>query len=670
MQSESSVDTVTKRDKTREPFDRQKIFNACMKAGANNTIAMVIADECPRLDNVDDIHKHVERELILHDHDSAVRYVRWRSRVRPGTELEEYIHVSKYAREVDGRRESFLESVRRVERMHVARFPDLEQDITRAFDFVREKKVLPSMRSLQFGGPAIEQHNARMFNCSFTRCDRPTFFSELFYLLLCGCGVGYSVQKHHVAKLPPIAVMDETRVAIFKPHDTIEGWSECVRALMEHAAAGIWVEFDYSDIRPKGSTLSTSVGKAPGHIPLKRSLEKCREVLLGAQGRQLAPLECHEMACFIAQGVLAGGVRRSSLACLFSKDDISMRTCKTGEWYADKPHLAMSNNSAVLHAPSFQDVKELIDTARQFGEPGIFFSDDPEYGTNPCFEIGLNPCDEGVAFCNLTEINLARVGRLEWLDSCWAATFIGTLQAQYRDMPYLQNPDHDDALLGVSITGYADCSWIEHRDLEEGAEVCVKVNASVCEDYDWVAAQRVTCVKPSGTASLLLGCSSGIHPHHAKRYIRRVTANEMEPCFQAFRRVNPEMCRQKPDGDWVIEFPVETDGTTRHDWDAEGFMEEIMEVYFAWVATGHRGGPPHNVSATVTVKDDEWDKVASFVHIKQPRAMSFIGVHPNYDFAPREEVKEFLVQPEPVSYTDVSGEAEVSNACEGKWCST
>jgi ATP cone domain-containing protein len=599
----------------------------------------------------------------------------------------DYIHAGKYARYIPelARREVYSETVDRTENMHLRKFSHLvlTQEIEDAFKLVREQRVLPSMRSMQFSGPAIEQNNCKMYNCSFSLIDRMEAFSEGMFLLLCGCGVGYSVQFDHIEKLPPIGYVDRKTVKHHVVGDTIEGWADGLRALLMSYQRGVYLEFAYHSVRPAGAPLRTSGGRAPGHLGLKASLERVRAILDAAQGRQLRPIEAHRIMCHAADTALSGGVRRSAMIALFSLDDSEMMNCKTGSWYQQEPWLANANNSVALRRDEAKkkQFKRIFDMTKQWGEPGFYFTENPDFGTNPCCEIGLNPVlviDQeikdrlgkkdiqaplgarytGWAFCNLCEINASKLTDLEsFRAAARAATLIGTLQATYTNMPYLgwvsETIAEREALLGIGMTGMLDapeasCNPEWQRVV---AGEIVDWNREFARKLGINPAARTTCVKPSGTTSLELGCvASGHHAHHARRYVRRVIADELEFVFQEFRRVNPHMCVRKPDGKWVIEFPVQApDGAiVKADLSAVRFLEMVKSTQQNWVVTGtaysrYSKGLTHNVSNTIHVKPDEWDAVAEYLWDNRE---SFSGVallpasgDKDYSFAPCEAVE-------------------------------
>lgn len=539
--------------------------------------------------------------------------------------LSDIIVFSKYARFIPelGRRENWEDIVLRNMQMHTKRFPDLTQEIRKVYkDFVIPKKVLPSMRSLQFGGESIERSPSRIYNCSFLHASTPDAFSETMFLLLGGTGVGYSVQKHHVDQLPIVKGPKKTVRRYLIP-DCIEGWADAVKMLVESYFYNKQaVKFDFSSIRKKGSPLVTTGGKAPGPQPLKDCLHNLEGVLNASIGRKLKPVEVHDMLCFEADAVLAGGIRRSACISLFSLDDIEMMNCKQGSWWEQNPQRGRSNNSVVLERDKvteaeFKAVLKRTELSKA-GEPGITFTDDKEYGLNPCAEISL--VNKG--FCNLTEANADGVKDQEDLNSrVKAAAFIGTLQAAYTDFHYL-SPEwkenaEEEALLGVSLTGIA-AGDIFALDLKEAAEEAKKENERVAGLIGINKAARVTCVKPSGTASLCLGTSSGIHAFYNDYYIRRMRLNKDEPLYGYIKETNPELVEDdffRPDQTAVLSIPLKAplNATLRSE-SAMDMLERVKKFNVDWVHAGHRQGANYNnVSCTVSLKDDEWDKAGQWM---------------------------------------------------------
>ena len=644
-----------------------------------NTVERKALERTPTVEDVQDI---VEMMIAARGHwDVAKRYVIYRAaraQVRLAahgeTGLQDYIFLSRYSRyrEELGRRETPAEAFTRVMDMHRAHFADkldlpvagfggrpLRELIDETEAALQRRAILPSMRSLQFGGQAIEANNARMFNCAFTHMNRLDAFKEAFFLLMSGTGVGFSVQKHHVAQLPHFPVRgaeNDLEVVHYTVGDTLEGWADALDALMRSYLDNKKIEFNYSGIRRRGSPLKTSGGRAPGHIPLKKALSAVERMLDQVSGRALRPIEVYDILMHVAVAVLSGGIRRSATICLFSADDDEMAAAKTGNWFETNPQRGKSNNSAVLvrHQHTEQDFARLFELQKEFGEPGFYFVDDVEYGANPCVEIGLAPfavVDDaaqtklaeygmpdvpvgskvsGWQMCNLTTINAnACDDEAGFLACCRAAALLGTLQAAYTNIGYLgaatRYINERESLLGVSICGILDrpSLLLNPAVLERGARECLDTNAAIAEHLGIPAAARITCVKPEGTASLVLGAGSGIHPHHARHYFRRVQAARTEPLYQWFKLNNPHMTEASawdPDTTDVITFPVTapTDAILRKDVGAVQFLEYVRLVQQHWVVAGRRHesynpGLHHNVSNTVTVRDDEWDAVQQFI---------------------------------------------------------
>lgn len=532
--------------------------------------------------------------------------------------LSQVTIFNKYAKYIPElkRRETWEEIVERNVAMHVKRFPQLKQEIQQVYkEFVIPKKVLPSMRSLQFAGLPIELANNRMFNCAYIPIEHPAAFSETMFLLLGGSGVGYSVQKRHVNQLP-VVQGPKDRPRRFLVSDNIEGWADAIKVLMEAYFYGRSdPNFDYRDIRPKGARLITSGGKAPGPDPLRICIDKLRSVLNGAVGRKLTTLEVHDMLCHIADAVLSGGIRRAAMISLFDKDDMDMLTCKSDNWWELNPQRGRANNSVVLDRNSttreeFNSIWERVIASRA-GEPGVYWTNDLDWGTNPCVEIGLRP----YSFCNLTEINASGIKDQDDLNSrAIAAAFIGTLQAAYTDFHYLrpiwQDTTEKDALLGVSMTGIASGSVL-NLNLKEAANWAVEINRHTANIIGINSAARVTAVKPAGTTSLVVGSSSGIHAWHDDYYIRRMRVGKNEALYSYMKEHLPELvedCYFKPHIEAVMSFPQKApSGAIYRTESYQNLLKRVRKFNEEWVATGHMDGVNHhNVSCTISLKDDEW----------------------------------------------------------------
>lgn len=587
--------------------------------------------------------------------------------------LSDLTHYMKYARFIseENRRETFEETVTRNKEMHIKKFPQIKEEIEEAYQDVYDKNILPSMRSMQFAGEAIEVNPARMFNCSYLPIKDLHCFSETMFLLLAGTGVGYSVQKHHVEQLPEIRKPQTSRRYLIQ--DSIEGWAESIRVLMKsYLSKRSLPLFDFRGIREKGSRLVTSGGKAPGAEPLKVCLNKIHSLLDSKEeGSKLRPMECHDILCFIADAVLSGGIRRSALISLFSEDDNEMANCKSAydseieeilavtpdksynirvsiysngnivdtkevflneeeydklvetnkiEWYYLYPERARSNNSVVLERNKvergeFLDKWEILEKSGS-GEPGFYLTNDLEMGTNPCCEIGLN----SFQFCNLTSINVSNIKSQEDLNQrARSASLIGTLQASYTDFHYLR-PEwrkitEKEALLGVSLTGLASID-IYNYDFSESAKCAVSENEKISKLIGINSAKRVTCVKPEGTGSLVLGTSSGVHGWHHFYYKRRMRVNKNESIYKYLLETLPSLVEDEVFGNGaVITLPVKApDNAITREEDSIDFLKRIKYLYENWVLNGHKeGNNTHNVSATVSIRDAEWNKVSDWM---------------------------------------------------------
>ena len=534
------------------------------------------------------------------------------------------VHM-KYAKYIDGkqRRENWEELVTRNMDMHVKKFPRLKSEISNAYQYVFDKKVLPSMRSLQFGGKPIEVSPNRVFNCAYAPIDDYRVFGEIMFLLLGGTGVGYSVQRHHIEKLPEIR-RPSTRSRRFLIGDSIEGWADAVSALVSSYFKGSSkIRFDFSDIRPKGARLVTSGGKAPGPQPLRECLVKVEGILDGKEsGEQLTSIEVHDIVCYIADAVLAGGIRRAALISLFSADDEEMIAAKAGAWWELNPQRGRANNSVVvmrhkIDKPTFMNLWKRVEESRS-GEPGFYFSNDKEWGCNPCCEIGLRPYQ----FCNLVEINVSDVQTQEELNErSIAASFIATLQASYTDFHYLRpiwkRTTEKEALIGVSMTGIASGGVLKLNLKEASLKVNME-NRRVAMQIGINRAARTTCVKPAGTTSLTLGTSSGIHAWHNDYYIRRLRVGKNEAIYNYLMKNIPELvedCKFRGHDTAILSIPQKApEGAILRHETAFDLLERVKKVSEEWIQGGHyKGSNSHNVSATITIKDDEWDETGKWM---------------------------------------------------------
>jgi ribonucleoside-diphosphate reductase alpha chain len=480
------------------------------------------------------------------------------------------------------------------------------------------------MRSMQFAGKPIELSPNRIYNCAFAPADDWRVFSEIMFLLLGGTGVGYSVQQHHVDCLPEIRKPSIDKTRRFLIGDSIEGWADAVSVIVKaYFFGGSKPVFDFRDIREKGARLVTSGGKAPGPQPLKECLIKLEGILDAKKdGEKLKPIEVHDMICHIADAVLAGGIRRAALISLFSATDEQMISCKSGAWWETNPQRGRANNSAVLMRHKitkeyFLDLWKRIE-ASGAGEPGIYLSNDKDWGTNPCCEIALRPFQ----FCNLCEVNVSDVVDQDDLNArVKAATFVGTLQAGYTDFHYLrpiwQRTTEKDALIGISMTGIGSGAVLK-LNMKEAARVVKEENKRVAEIIGINASARCTTVKPAGTTSLALGTSSGIHAWHNDYYIRRIRVGKNESMYSHLVVNHPELVEDeyfRPHDTAVIGIPQKAPETAIFRTESPiQLLERVKKVHSEWVKPGHRSGNnSHNVSATISIREHEWKAVGEWM---------------------------------------------------------
>jgi len=523
------------------------------------------------------------------------------------------------------RRETWEELVTRNKEMHQRKYPNIKNEIEEVYKMVYDKKVLPSMRSLQFGGKSIEISPNRVYNCAYMPIDHVDSFSETMFLLLGGTGVGYSVQKHHVEKLPDVKKPNPDRTRRYLIGDSIEGWADAIKVLMESYLGykSSTPVFDFSDIRHKGAMLVTSGGKAPGPQPLKDCIHNITKVLNNKKdGEKLTPIETHDIVCHIADAVLAGGIRRAALISLFSADDEEMISCKSGSWWEQNAQRGRANNSAVLlrHKITkefFMGLWKRIELSGA-GEPGIYLSNDKDWGTNPCCEIALRPFQ----FCNLCEVNASDIESQEDFElRVKAASFIGTLQAGYTDFHYLRDiwkrTTEKDALIGVGMTGIGSGVVLGY-DMKKAAKMVKEENERVATLIGINKSARTTTVKPSGTSSLVLGTSSGIHAWHNDYYLRRIRVGKNESIYSYLANNHPELIEDeffRPHDTAVIAIPQRApEGSIIRHESVFQMLERVKKVSQEWIKPGHRNGQnSHNVSATISVKEDEWDLVGEWM---------------------------------------------------------
>ena len=525
---------------------------------------------------------------------------------------------SKYAKYLPKlkRRETWDEIVDRYQEMMINKYPKLEEAIIESAKFIRDKKVLPSMRAMQFAGLALEVNNARGYNCAYLPVDSLYSFSETMFLLLGGSGVGFSVQKHHVEQLPIIIKQETYKMRNYLIEDSIMGWADSIKMLMKfYFEGGPKPKFDFRAIRHKGARLVTAGGKAPGPEPLKICISHIDAVMERKEnGQKLSPLEAHDIMCHIANSVLAGGIRRSAMISLFSHDDEEMITCKYGDWWETNEQRGRSNNSAVLERgqigeEEFKSLWKRIEASGS-GEPGIYWTNNKDWGTNPCCEIGLRPFQ----FCNLCEVNVSDVEDQEDLNNRVAvASFFGTLQAGFVDFHYLrpiwQKTTAKDALLGIGMTGIGSGEVLKYN-LELVANTAKTVNQDISAIIGTNEAARITCIKPSGTTSLVLGTASGIHAWHAPYYLRTMRFNKSEDLAMYLEINHPELCEDdvlRPKDTLCVRIPVKApEGSILRTESPLDTLERVKKFATEWILPGHiNGDNTHNVSATISITD-EW----------------------------------------------------------------
>lgn len=570
------------------------------------------------------------------------------------SDITVHMKYAKYIPQLQ-RRETWQELVDRNKDMHIRKYPLLKDEIERTYKMVYDKKVLPSMRSMQFAGKPIDVSPNRIYNCAYMPINHIDSFAETMFLLLGGTGVGYSVQKHHIDQLPEIRIPNGNRKRRFLIGDSIEGWADAVKVLIKAYMGNSTSTpvFDFTDIRPKGAQLITSGGKAPGPQPLKDCIHNLRKILDSKEsGDKLTPIEVHDMVCHIADAVLAGGIRRAALISLFSADDEEMLASKAGTWWENNPQRGRANNSAVLlrHRVSesfFKEIWKRIELSGA-GEPGIYLTNDKDWGTNPCVEIALRPNQ----FCNLCEVNASDIQTQEELDQrVRAASFIGTLQAGYTDFHYLRDvwkrTTEKDALIGVSMTGIGS-GVVTQFDLTKAAQIVKQENQRVANLIGINEAARTTAIKPAGTTSLTLGTSSGIHAWHNDYYLRRIRVGKNEAIYKYLIENHPEILEDdyfRPHDTAVIAIPQKApqDAIIRTE-SAFDLLERIRKVSEEWIKPGHRAGQnTHNVSATVSLKQEEWDLAGEWMW-KNRKSYNGLAVLPysdhTYKQAPFEDITE------------------------------
>ncbi len=569
--------------------------------------------------------------------------------MKPIDTLRQLVHFRTYAQtKEDGKKESVRETIDRCAAMHVKKYPELESIIQTSFNEVREGRCVPSMRTLQFGGDAIERAHARAYNCSFAALTSWDDFADLFYLLMCGTGAGYSVQRRHVEQLPVIDYELGLGDVYIVP-DSKEGWSDALKVILNKPST----ELDVHLVRRKGSFLSSG-GTASGPEALLKTVAETKAILRRANGRKLRPIEAHDIMCHVADGVVVGGVRRAALLCLFDAFDKEMLTCKHGMWWETNPQRARANNSAVINRdePKFDTI--LKDTlammfASNCGEPGISLTNNNDMGFNPCHEISLRDGQ----LCNLTEVNVAACkNKEEFLRAVQAATVIGTIQAAYTNFSYIQpkwrKNCEEEALLGVSLTGQAQ-KWTELQewlaDDKAIEEATVETNKAMAATLGINPAARIMTTKPSGSTSAWLGTTSGIHAAHSNYFIRRVRVDVGDPIAKKLAGssfVEPDIFNSD---NVVVSIPIAAPtAITREQETAVELMERAKFIQHKWIKRGHISGDnSHNVSLTVSYKPEEIEAVKKWM-VDNADSWAGISLLPydggTYSQAPFEEISE------------------------------
>ena len=565
------------------------------------------------------------------------------------TPYQQFIAKSRYARwlESENRREDWSETVGRYMEQVVEPHVQLLDPITDAlYDAIVGLEVMPSMRAMMTAGPALTRDNTSGYNCSYLPVDDPKSFDEAMFILLCGTGVGFSVERQYISKLPevPDTLFDSETTVVVK--DSKEGWAKSLRQVLSLLWAGEIPKWDVSKVRPAGARLKTFGGRASGPAPLIDLFNFAVAIFKKAQGRKLTSLECHDLMCKIGQVVVVGGVRRSAMISLSNLSDDRMRNAKSGNWWDNEGQRALANNSvAYTEKPDVElfmkEWASLIES--KSGERGIFNRvasktqaakngrRDPEweFGTNPCSEIILRPYQ----FCNLTEVVVRATDTIDTLsEKVRLATILGTIQATYTEFPYLRKvwKDNTEAerLLGVSLTGIMDNPLMtsENAGLEKTLEhlrsVAVSTNAEWADRLGIPQSAAITCVKPSGTVSQLVDSASGIHARHSEYYIRTVRGDNKDPLtsFMMNQGIPSEPCVMKPDTTTVFSFPVQApqDCVTRNDMTAVEQLETWLMYQRHWCE--------HKPSVTITVRDEEWLEVGAFVykHFDEMSGVSFL----------------------------------------------
>jgi ribonucleoside-triphosphate reductase len=564
------------------------------------------------------------------------------------TDYQNFIATSRYARwiEAEKRRETWAETVSRFTSNVVDNKISDKTVVKRIEEAILNLEVMPSMRAMMTAGPALDRDNTAGYNCSFLPVDDPKAFDEAMFILLCGTGVGFSVERQYVTKLPEVPEKLYKSEDVIVVHDSKEGWAKSLRKLIALLYSGEIPTWDTSKVRPAGARLKTFGGRASGPAPLEDLFRFVIDKFKAAQGRKLSSIECHDIMCKIGDVVVVGGVRRSAMISLSNLSDDRMRHAKSGMWWENNSQRALANNSvAYTEKPDMETfMREWLSLVEsKSGERGIFNRvaaqkqaakngrRDPNYdfGTNPCSEIILRPYQ----FCNLTEVVVRATDTLETLEEkVRIAAIIGTVQSTLTNFPYLrkiwQKNTEEERLLGVSLTGIMDNRLLNGSMngfgsvLERLKNVAIDTNNEWAERLGITASTAITCVKPSGTVSQLVDSSSGIHARHSQYYIRTVRGDNKDPLTQFMKDqgIPAEPCVMKPDSTTVFSFPQKSPegAITRNDMSAIEQLEMWLTYQRHWCE--------HKPSITVTVRDNEWMKVGAWVydHFDEVSGISFL----------------------------------------------
>ena len=620
------------------------------------------------------------------------------------TDYQAFIHKSRYAKYFDGEgRESWGKTVSRYMDNVVRRVTGNDSYINDIEQAILGQEIMPSMRAMMTAGPALDRDNTAGYNCSYLPVDDPKSFDEAMYILLCGTGVGFSVERQFISKLPEVPELFESE-SIVVVKDSKEGWAKGFRQVLALLWAGEIPKWDVSRVRPAGARLKTFGGRASGPAPLVELFNFAVSTFKAAQGRKLSSMECHDLMCFIGQIVVVGGVRRSAMISLSNLSDDRMRHAKSGQWWETAGHRALANNSvSYTEKPDMETFMRewLALVESKSGERGIFNREaskkqaakfgrrDPnhEFGTNPCSEIILRPYQ----FCNLTECVVRATDTIEDLErKVKLATILGTIQSTLIKFPYLrkvwQNNTAEERLLGVSMTGIMDNPLMTNKNkglektLEHLRSIAVATNAQWAELLGIPASASISCVKPSGTVSQLVDSASGIHARHSPYYIRTVRGDSKDPLtqFMIDQGIPNEPCVMKPDSTVVFSFPVKSPelAVTRNDMTAVEQLELWLTYQRHWCE--------HKPSVTISVRDSEWMAVGAFVyeHFDEMSGVSFLPHSDHtYQQAPyqdctKEEYQEMLaLMPDSIDWEELNDYENEDNtvsmqtmACSGDSC--